>query len=488
MDNTKKNFAKITRIKKKIVCCFLCFFVVLFSSFFSYAGEVFVVDGPITAIVIDNFPFSYSFPTDVVSVDTGYRGVVKQSLPVFTGLHLVCNQSSFQNKLIHCSFRVNLNIAGSGPITSSYPAGSTFAHVLRSFSSIGDDFSVQVTVSPSSSNVYLVLYDCWFIAHSDSNFSRLRLDCGVEDDFTCTWTSSSFPSAIAQFVSSGYSYSPYDFSYVVIDNSETNILNAISSYLRTLSSQASVNNDSLQQLISLTTSTNNMLSIINSQFGVQTNSINNKLDMESQEIQEALKNLESSLLASLNTINNILILINNGITKLDTDLIDFFQDFHKSFSYFMSGMTGTTGYDSWQNSLSNTVKNIQNNWASIIEKGLDKVAPDTGALDTDMSNASSSLDSIQKGDLISGITGSTNQDNAKTAFDTASSFFSSFGTKILYFNNRLMDIYNSLGDFRYVIIMTMVIGLITFIFRVGNTFMRSCSGGGKDINLPNKLR
>lgn len=486
MDNKKENFGKIIPIKKKIVCCFLCLFVVFFSSFSVFADvKVSVQDGPYTVEVRTNLPFSVVVPAQLTSKEG--QSFSEFNIPIFTQLLLTTNQSNDVGKLCHLYFYVNLNI--NGPfLFDVYPSGAQFEHNIVTKSYLSNNCCVSVTSRSSSSTVKILQYDIWFLPQNVGTTERHLIDCGFSDVGTLTFSSTSsnisLSSSSPSFTAQGFS----SYTLPVLGDNNS-ILSAMLVQLEDLNYQAGVSNDKLQQLISLTSSVYNILSVINSQFGVQTNSINNKLDMESQEIQNTLDKLQSALLNSLNTINNTLILINNGITKLDTDLVEFFQDFHKSFSYFMSGMTGTTSYDSWQNSLSNTVKNIQNNWASIIEKGLDKVAPDTGALDNDMSNASSSLDSIQKGDLISGITGSANQDNAKTAFDAASSFFSGFGTKILYFNNRLMDIYNSLGDFRYVIIMTMVIGLITFIFKVGNTFMRSHSGsGGKDINLPRKLR
>lgn len=484
MGNKKENFDKITPVKNKIVCCFLCLFVVFFSSFSVFADvKVSVQDGPYTVEVRTNLPFSVVVPAQLTSKQG--QSFSEFNIPIFTQLLLTTNQPDDIGKLCHLYFYVNLNI--NGPfLFDVYPSGAQFEHNIVTKSYLSNNCCVSVTSRSSSSTVKILQYDIWFLPQNVGTTERHLIDCGFSDIGTLTFSSTSsnisLSSSSPSFTAQGFS--SYTLSVLGDNNS---ILSAMLVQLEDLNYQAGVSNDKLQQLISLTSSVNNILSIINSQFSVQTNSINNKLDMESQEIQNVLEKLRSSVLDSLNTINNSLILINNGISKLDSDLL-------MSLTNFLGALGGSYNW-SVSDMLSGSpvvrdkiIKAIQDNWASIIEKGLDKVAPDTGAFDNDMSNVSNSLDSIQKGDLISSITGSANQDNAKTAFDAASSFFSGFGTKILYFNNRLMDIYNSLGDFRYVLIMTMVIGLITFIFKVGNTFMRSHSGGGKDINLPRKLR
>lgn len=484
MGNKKENFDKITPVKNKIVCCFLCLFVVFFSSFSVFADvKVSVQDGPYTVEVRTNLPFSVVVPAQLTSKQG--QSFSEFNIPIFTQLLLTTNQPDDIGKLCHLYFYVNLNI--NGPfLFDVYPSGAQFEHNIVTKSYLSNNCCVSVTSRSSSSTVKILQYDIWFLPQNVGTTERHLIDCGFSDIGTLTFSSTSsnisLSSSSPSFTAQGFS----SYTLPVLGDNNS-ILSAMLVQLEDLNYQAGVSNDKLQQLISLTSSVNNILSIINSQFSVQTNSINNKLDMESQEIQNVLEKLRSSVLDSLNTINNSLILINNGISKLDSDLL-------MSLTNFLGALGGSYNW-SVSDMLSGSpvvrdkiIKAIQDNWASIIEKGLDKVAPDTGAFDNDMSNVSNSLDSIQKGDLISSITGSANQDNAKTAFDAASSFFSGFGTKILYFNNRLMDIYNSLGDFRYVLIMTMVIGLITFIFKVGNTFMRSHSGGGKDINLPRKLR
>lgn len=484
MGNKKENFDKITPVKNKIVCCFLCLFVVFFSSFSVFADvKVSVQDGPYTVEVRTNLPFSVVVPAQLTSKQG--QSFSEFNIPIFTQLLLTTNQPDDIGKLCHLYFYVNLNI--NGPfLFYVYPSGAQFEHNIVTKSYLSNNCCVSVTSRSSSSTVKILQYDIWFLPQNVGTTERHLIDCGFSDIGTLTFSSTSsnisLSSSSPSFTAQGFS----SYTLPVLGDNNS-ILSAMLVQLEDLNYQAGVSNDKLQQLISLTSSVNNILSIINSQFSVQTNSINNKLDMESQEIQNVLEKLRSSVLDSLNTINNSLILINNGISKLDSDLL-------MSLTNFLGALGGSYNW-SVSDMLSGSpvvrdkiIKAIQDNWASIIEKGLDKVAPDTGAFDNDMSNVSNSLDSIQKGDLISSITGSANQDNAKTAFDAASSFFSGFGTKILYFNNRLMDIYNSLGDFRYVLIMTMVIGLITFIFKVGNTFMRSHSGGGKDINLPRKLR
>lgn len=475
MDYKKKNFCKIIPIKKKIVCCFLCLFVVFCGSFSVFAGSISIQDGPFTVSVGTNFPVTISLPAQQTVSTSLVSG--EFDLPCFTRLYLVCNDSSYWKKLSHFKFTFNINTIVSTGVFTSYPSGAQFTNNVRLNSFVSDDLIVSVSGSKISSSVYQIDYDVFVLPVQNEQH---RVDCGFSM-YGNVLTAKTSAGVISLSANPSYSAIGTKFELGIAD-SDSNILNSISNSLKQLTSQAATDSTKLQQLINLTTSTNSLLTTINSTLNSSTSIIVNKLDMESQEIQDSLKNLESSLLSSLNAINNTLILIKNGVIQLDNRL-------HYEFNWLFTILAGYTEGTPDGKPASEIIEKLRDNWSEIISMGLDKVAPDTGALDNDMSNASSSLDSIQNGDLIAGITGSSNQDNAKTAFDTASSFFSGFGTKILYFNNRLMDIYNSLGDFRYVIIMTMVIGLITFIFKVGNTFMRSHSGSvGKDINLPRKLR
>lgn len=466
-----------------MICCFLCFFVVLFNTFSVFADvNISVQDGPFTVNVRTALPFSIVVP----ALSSSKEGISYSEfdIPIFTQLYLVNNDSVNTNKLVHISFQINFNINGAF-IFSQYPSGAQFEHNVITKSFLGEDISVSCSVISSTSTVKNLLYDIWFIPHGNGNVAGLyRSECGFSDKGTLTYN---FVNSNISLVSSSPSFSVSGWKQYSLGvySPDTNILQAMLVQLEDLNYQVGFSNDKLQQLISLTSSVNNMLSIINSQFGVQTNSINNKLDMESQEIQDTLKSLENAVVKSLTTINNTLILINNGIGKLDSDMVAWFSRFFTTF----------IGWDPSSNPPVGSVNpgylidSMKQTWSEIIEKGLDKVAPDTGAFDSVRDEASGELGIIQNNELIKDMTNGSNVSNSSVAFEGANRFFSSFGTKILYFNNKLMEIYNSLGDFRYVIIMTMVIGLITFIFRVGNTFMRSRSGSsGKDINLPGKLR
>ncbi len=495
MDNKKENFSKITPIKKKIVCCFLCLFVVICSTFSVFAGSISIQDGPFTVSVGTNFPVSVSLPAQETVSSSLVFGTF--DLPCFTRLYLVCNDSAYWKKLSHFKFTFNINTIVSTGVFTSYPSGAQFTNNVRLNSFISDDLIVSVSGSKISSSVYQIDYDVFVLPVQNEQH---RVDCGFSM-YGNVLTAKTSAGVISLSANPSYSVIGTKFELGIAD-SDSNILNSISNSLKQLTSQAATDSTKLQQLISLTTSTNTLLTnlqhdlnsgfsdldsslgVLNGTIKTESGNIINAVNLNAQTVKQQLVTLQNTLVSSLEAINRTLILINNNIVTFDSNV-------YNAMRLLLAGLGGVDlGQDlqATNGRLQEIISNVQENWASIIEKGLDKIAPDTGALDDDMSNVSDSLDSISKGDLISGITGSANQDNAKTAFDTASSFFSGFGTKILYFNNRLMDIYNSLGDFRYVLIMTMVIGLITFIFKVGNTFMRSHSGGGKDINLPRKLR
>lgn len=482
MDNKKENFGKITSIKKKIVCCFLCCFFCCFNSFSAFADvKIPVQDGPYTVEVRTNLPFSVVVPAQ--STSSSGQSFSEFDIPMFTQLLLTTNQASDIGNLCHLYFYVNLNI--NGPfLFSTYPSGAQFQHNIITKSYLSDNCCVSVTARSSSSIVKSLQYDIWFLPQNVGSTERHLIDCGFSDVGTLTFSSTA---SNISLVSSSPSFTAQGFSSYTLPvlGDNNSILTAMLAQLEDLNYQAGISSDKLQQLISLTSSVNNMLSIINSQFSVQTNSINNKLDMESQEIQDSLKALENAVVKSLTTINNTLILINNGIGKLDSDMVTWFNRFFSTF----------IGWDISSNPPVGSVNpgylinSMKETWGEIIEKGLDKVAPDTDQFDDYRDNASGNLGLIENNELIKDITNGSNVSNASVAFEGANLFFSSFGTKILYFNNKLMEVYNSLGDFRYVIVITMVIGLITFIFKVGNTFIRSHSGsGGKDINLPRKLR
>lgn len=484
MDNAEKTFSIFKNTKKKyIICCFLCFFIIFFSTNSFADVKVPVQDGPYTVEVRTNLPFSVVVPAQPTS--KAGQSFSEFNVPIFTQLLLTTNTANDIGKLCHLYFFVNLNI--NGPfLFSTYPTGAQFEHNIITKSYVDNNCCVSVTSRSGGvgTAVKTLQYDIWFLPQNVGTTERHLIDCGFSDVGTLTFSSTA---SNISLVSSSPSFTAQGFSSYTLPvlGDNNSILSAMLVQLESLNYQAGTSNEKLQQLISLTSSVNNMLSIINSQFGVQTNSINNKLDMESQEIQDTLKSLENAVVKSLTTINNTLILINNGIGKLDSDMVTWFSRFFTTF----------IGWDPSSNPPVGSVNpgylinSMKQTWSEIIEKGLDKVAPDTGAFDSVRDEASGQLGIIQNNELIKDMTNGSNVSNSSVAFEGANRFFSSFGTKILYFNNKLMEIYNSLGDFRYVIIMTMVIGLITFIFRVGNTFMRSRSGSsGKDINLPGKLR
>lgn len=461
-----------------------------------FAVTISVQDGPFTVNVGTSFPLSLNLPAKNTTTPSLYYS--DYDMPCVTRLYFVCNDSSYWKKLSNFRFIFNINtIVGQGLFTS-YPSGAQFSHSVRTDSFISERVFCSVATYYSTSNIAQVLYDCYVVPIQNESYV---LDCGFSMYGNVRSTASS--SGVIALVANP-TLTPLNFQgfFGIYDSMhDSNILDSINGSIQSLLSYTVIDSSNLQRLVNLVMASNTLLTSINTAINNGFTGVNNNLvdinghivqfdkDMvaaitnQTTEIQTSITNLQTAVLKSLETINNQLILIKNGLVRLDYDLLN-------SFNFFLSALTGVQ--DNWSQleftvtNANRIIKNLQDNWSAIIEKGLDKVAPDTSKFDTEQEAASKQLADIGQSDLISGIADTSDAD---VAFNYFTSVFQGFHSKILLYNNLLQQVFNSLGNLRYVIYATMGVGLLGFFFRVGNTFIRSGSGGSsKSVSFPKKLK
>lgn len=475
--------------------------MVLVDVFSVSAGSFFVSDGSQTIIIYTALPISGVFPCQPTSV-TG-NSFVDYDLVITDECIIRFNDVYNLDKFNHTIFYYDVdNAAGGYKFFTGYPSGSQFnsTYVTRSF--VSQDCVVSVSQQAQNGNIVRLIYDCYCVPRSVGSMNQFTVSAGFSLSGSLSFASTSRSITLSLTANPPISGAKsLGTTIFPLQDANTSVLSNIAGAIASINSKISITNQDLQELISLTNTANTLLTALNTAINNGFTSVNNNLvdinghivqfdkDMvtaitnQTTEIQTSITNLQTAVLKSLETINNQLILIKNGLVRLDYDLLN-------SFNFFLSALTGVQ--DNWSQleftvtNANRIIKNLQDNWSAIIEKGLDKVAPDTSKFDTEQEAASKQLADIGQSDLISGI-GDTS--DADVAFHYFTSVFQGFHSKILLYNNLLQQVFNSLGNLRYVIYATMGVGLLGFFFRVGNTFIRSGSGGSsKSVNFPKKLK
>lgn len=454
-----------------------------------FASVISVSDGPYTINIRTPAPLQFNFPVTHNTDNTGY---VSGLVPLTSAVTYVLNDSSYYGKIYYLRGYIPVNPVGAF-LFSGYPSGSSFTHSFISKSYISDSAVVSCASVANNSVSFLLYYDILF--YTTSIIPTIVLDCGFTDDVSIVFPCDSSLSVASVVL--GYNFPSFvteSSTAIPVTGTYSNILSAMNTSLNSLNSKVSLTNDDLEQLVTLTTATNNLLNLINGhvvdgmgEISTQLNGINTDMNTFKVTMQTEINELETSLLKSLSLINSQLVLIKNG-------LLTFRNNEMRSFLNLVSLLTGSWPDDAVISSddkvtldINATVSRMKTYWAEIIAMGLDNVAPDTSDLSNEQESASQQLADIGNSDIIKNIGNTTDSNSALNSGLTG--FFNKFGTKVLIYNNLLQKVYDSLGDVTYVILATMAVGLLGFFFRVGNTFIRGSSGGGgKSINLPKKLK